>query len=56
MSCLLEELADTDHYMMVAKVRERLSVLKRTAYTFEMVEIQSQKLIDVMCLYIRLKS
>jgi hypothetical protein len=38
---------DTDHYLVVAKVRERLSVSKCAAKNFDMVRFNVKKLNDV---------
>jgi hypothetical protein len=34
---------DTDHYLVVAKVRERLAVTKRTTQTFDMERFNLKK-------------
>jgi hypothetical protein len=38
---------DTDHYLVVAKVRQRLSVCKRAAEKFDMERFTLKKLHDV---------
>jgi hypothetical protein len=38
---------DTDHYLVVAKFRERLSVTKRAAQKFDMDRFKLKKLNDV---------
>jgi len=38
---------DTDHYLVVAKVRQRLSVSKRAAQKFDMERCNLKKMNDV---------
>jgi hypothetical protein len=37
---------DTDHYLVAAKLRERLSVIKRVAQKFDMQRFDLRKLCD----------
>jgi DNA-binding transcriptional regulator/RsmH inhibitor MraZ len=41
------EQTDTDHYLVVAKVRERLAVSKQTTHRFYMERVSLQKLNEV---------
>ena len=38
---------DTDHYLMVAKVRERLAVSKKAAQNFDVERFNVRKLYDL---------
>jgi hypothetical protein len=40
---------DTDHYLVVAKVRERLAVCKQTAQKFDVERFNLRKLSELEC-------
>jgi hypothetical protein len=47
MSDPLEELTDTEHYLVVAKLRERISVSKRARQKLDLERFDLKKLDDV---------
>jgi hypothetical protein len=47
MSAPSEELTDTDHYLVVAKLRERISVSKRARQKFDLDRFDLRKLDDL---------
>jgi hypothetical protein len=47
MSFLSEELSDTDHYLVLAKGRERLAVSKQAAQNFHVERFNIRKLSEL---------
>jgi hypothetical protein len=47
MSNPLEELTDTDHYLVVAKLRKRISISRRARQKFDLERFDLRKINDV---------